>query len=188
VISCQLEILQVNVDAILQYVGHYFGATSHCGKGLVLTIAYGTEFWKIWLELWTQVVPGFRVRIIPVLGTIPAIFGQVMASYVVTHIAGMPVPMEPVVNLDVEHYGVLHHRLIEREEILYGTAAQVEVLIKFHHKQCIAVFFFQYLSCPSHLMLDHFVVEGHSATFINLVGHWHFAHVLWRLTKRRFLM
>jgi hypothetical protein len=50
-----------------------------------------------------------------------------MASYVVTHIAGMPVPMEPVVNLDVEHYGVLHHRLIEREELLYGTAAQVEV-------------------------------------------------------------
>ncbi|CAK9278645.1 unnamed protein product [Sphagnum jensenii] len=74
-----------------------------------------------------QVVPGFRIRIIPVLGTIPAIFGQVMASYVVTHIAGMPVPMEPVVNLDVEHYGVLHHRLIEREELLYGTAAQVEV-------------------------------------------------------------
>jgi hypothetical protein len=154
----------------------------------VLTIAYGTEFWKIWLELWTQVVPGFRIRIIPVLGTIPAIFGQVMASYVVTHIAGMPVPMEPVVNLDVEHYGVLHHRLIEREELLYGTAAQVEVLIKFHYKQCIPVFFFQYLSCTLHLMLDHFVVEGHSATFIKLVGHWHFALVLWRLTKRRFLM
>ncbi|CAK9237974.1 unnamed protein product [Sphagnum troendelagicum] len=60
-----------------------------------------------------QVVPGFRIRIIPVLGTIPAIFGQVMASYVVTHIAGMPVPMEPVVNLDVEHYGV------DKEEISY---------------------------------------------------------------------
>jgi hypothetical protein len=94
-----------------------------------------------------------------------------MASYVVTHIAGMPVPMEPVVNLDVEHYGVLHHRLIEREELLYGTAAQVEVLIKFHYKQCIPVFFFQYLSCTLHLMLDHFVVEGHSATFTKLVGH-----------------
>ncbi|KAI3722862.1 hypothetical protein L2E82_34011 [Cichorium intybus] len=29
-----------------------------------------------------QVVPGFRARIIPVLGTIPAIFGQIMALYV----------------------------------------------------------------------------------------------------------
>ncbi|PNX70225.1 rossmann-fold NAD(P)-binding domain protein, partial [Trifolium pratense] len=36
-----------------------------------------------------QIVPGFRVRIIPVLGTIPAIFGQVMASYVLTDLAGL---------------------------------------------------------------------------------------------------
>jgi len=74
-----------------------------------------------------QVVPGFRVRIIPVLGTIPAIFGQVMASYVVTQIAGMLFQTEPVVNLDVEHYGILHQRLIEREELLCGSAEAVEV-------------------------------------------------------------
>lgn len=74
-----------------------------------------------------QVVPGFRVRIIPVMGTIPAIFGQVMATYVVTHIAGMPVQTEPVVNLDVEHYGILHQRLIEREELQFGSAEAVEV-------------------------------------------------------------
>lgn len=76
-----------------------------------------------------QVVPGFRVRIIPVMGTIPAIFGQVMATYVVTQIAGMPVQTEPVVNLDVEHYGILHRRLVEREELQFGTAEAVEVLI-----------------------------------------------------------
>lgn len=74
-----------------------------------------------------QVVPGFRVRIIPVMGTIPAIFGQVMATYVVTQIAGMPVQTEPVVNLDVEHYGILHRRLIEREELQFGSAEAVEV-------------------------------------------------------------
>jgi len=75
-----------------------------------------------------QVVPGFRVRIIPVMGSIPAIFGQVMATYVVTQIAGMPVQTEPVVNLDVEHYGILHQRLIEREELQFGSAEAVEVL------------------------------------------------------------
>ncbi|CAN6466767.1 unnamed protein product [Victoria cruziana] len=74
-----------------------------------------------------QIVPGFRVRIIPVLGTIPAIFGQVMASYVVTKLADLHVQMEPVVNLDLDHYHILHHRLIEHEELLYGTAMEVQV-------------------------------------------------------------
>uniref|UniRef100_A0A3Q7HF42 THIF-type NAD/FAD binding fold domain-containing protein n=1 Tax=Solanum lycopersicum TaxID=4081 RepID=A0A3Q7HF42_SOLLC len=74
-----------------------------------------------------QIVPGFRVRIIPVLGTIPAIFGQVMASYVATQLAGLQVHMEPVVNFDTDHYEILHQRLIEHEELLYGTSMQVEV-------------------------------------------------------------
>ncbi|PKA47187.1 Nicastrin [Apostasia shenzhenica] len=74
-----------------------------------------------------QIVPGFRVRIIPVLGTIPAIFGQVMASYVVTQLAGLHVQTEPVVNLDLDHYRILHQRLIEHEELLYGSAQQVGV-------------------------------------------------------------
>ncbi|KAK8569250.1 hypothetical protein V6N13_107087 [Hibiscus sabdariffa] len=74
-----------------------------------------------------QIVPGFRVRIIPVLGTIPAIFGQVMASYVVTQLAGLDVQTEPVVNLDVDHYQTLLQRLIEHEESLYGTDMQVQV-------------------------------------------------------------
>ncbi|XP_022759359.1 tRNA threonylcarbamoyladenosine dehydratase isoform X5 [Durio zibethinus] len=73
------------------------------------------------------IVPGFRVRIIPVLGTIPAIFGQVMASYVVTQLAGLHVQTEPVVNLDVDHYQMLLQRLMEHEESLYGTAMEVEV-------------------------------------------------------------
>ncbi|KAI5648110.1 hypothetical protein M9H77_34115 [Catharanthus roseus] len=74
-----------------------------------------------------QIVPGFRVRIIPVLGTIPAIFGQVMASYIVTQLASLQVQMEPVVNFDMDHYRIMHQRLIEHEELLYGTAMQVQV-------------------------------------------------------------
>ncbi|XP_040252387.1 tRNA threonylcarbamoyladenosine dehydratase isoform X2 [Aegilops tauschii subsp. strangulata] len=74
-----------------------------------------------------QIVPGFRVRIIPVLGTIPAIFGQVMASYVVTQLAQLDFQTEPIVNLDLDHYRVLHHRLLEHEELIYGSAKQVLV-------------------------------------------------------------
>ncbi|KAJ1410562.1 Ubiquitin-activating enzyme [Sesbania bispinosa] len=74
-----------------------------------------------------QIVPGFRVRIIPVLGTIPAIFGQVMASYVLTDLAGFHVQTEPIVNFDMDHYHTLHQRLIEHEELLYGTSVHVQV-------------------------------------------------------------
>ncbi|KAJ4716969.1 tRNA threonylcarbamoyladenosine dehydratase [Melia azedarach] len=74
-----------------------------------------------------QMVPGFRVRIIPVLGSIPAIFGLVMASYVVTQLAELQVQTEPIVNIDVDHYRLLHQRLIEHEESLYGTAMEVQV-------------------------------------------------------------
>jgi tRNA threonylcarbamoyladenosine dehydratase len=40
-------------------------------------------------------LPTFRSRILPVLGTIPALFGNAMASYVVTELAGFPT--EPLV-------------------------------------------------------------------------------------------
>ncbi|KAH7446470.1 hypothetical protein KP509_01G058000 [Ceratopteris richardii] len=74
-----------------------------------------------------QVIPGFRVRIIPVMGTIPAIFGQVMASYVVTEIAGFEVNYEPVVQFDSDVYNMFHQRLIEQEELQFGSARGVEV-------------------------------------------------------------
>lgn len=77
-----------------------------------------------------QIVPGFRVRIIPVLGTIPAIFGQIMASYVVTLLSGLSVEMEPVVNLDLDHYRILHNRLVEHEESVYGSSIEVLVDIE----------------------------------------------------------
>lgn len=51
-----------------------------------------------------------------------------MASYVVTQLAELQVHMEPVVNFDTDHYRTLHQRLIEHEELQYGTAEQVQVL------------------------------------------------------------
>lgn len=67
---------------------------------------------------------------IPVLGTIPAIFGQVMASFVVTQLAGICVQTEPIVNLDQHRYRIIYERLIEHEQILHGSASQVQVLIR----------------------------------------------------------
>lgn len=50
-----------------------------------------------------------------------------MASYVVTELADLCLQTEPVVNLDIDHYRILHHRLLEHEEALYGSAEQVLV-------------------------------------------------------------
>lgn len=50
-----------------------------------------------------------------------------MASYVVTQLAGFQVQMEPVVNFDMDHYRMLHQRLIEHEELMYGTSMEVQV-------------------------------------------------------------
>lgn len=41
-------------------------------------------------------VPNFRVRTIPVLGTMPALFGQAAAAHVLTHLAQQPFTPEPV--------------------------------------------------------------------------------------------
>ena len=40
-------------------------------------------------------LPSFRSRILPVLGTIPALFGNAMASYVLTELAGFPIDPIP---------------------------------------------------------------------------------------------
>ena len=51
--------------------------------------------------LLVQVVPGFRVRTIPVLGTMPAIFGMAAASYILCQLAGQPFTSEPLFQLQV---------------------------------------------------------------------------------------
>lgn len=74
------------------------------------------------------------VRIILVLGTIPAIFGQIMASYVVTQLAELQVHMEPIVNFDTDHYRVLHQRLIEHEELVMARPYKFRSMLK---KSCM---------------------------------------------------
>lgn len=62
-----------------------------------------------------QVIPNFRVRTIPVLGCVPAIFGMALASHVLTEIAEAPFDGEPLIVLRSKQYDTQLDRLRERE-------------------------------------------------------------------------
>ncbi|TPX57694.1 hypothetical protein PhCBS80983_g03645 [Powellomyces hirtus] len=60
-------------------------------------------------------LPDFRVRILPVLGTLPALFGNCLASYVITELAEWPT--EPLaIKLREKTYARLHRDLVNREK------------------------------------------------------------------------
>ena len=63
-----------------------------------------------------QVVPNFRVRTIPVLGTTPAIFGMAAASYILCQLAGAPFQGEPIFSLGAAMAQRQLDRLQEREK------------------------------------------------------------------------
>ncbi|EQB47172.1 ThiF family protein [Colletotrichum gloeosporioides Cg-14] len=47
-----------------------------------------------------SVLPSFRVRILPVLGTMPAVFGYIVANHVILSISGYPLDYVPAKNRD----------------------------------------------------------------------------------------
>lgn len=74
-----------------------------------------------------QIVPGFRVRTIPVLGTSPALFGMASASYVICSLAGRPFLGEPVFQMQMAQYDTQLARLEDREEARGGTQSELQV-------------------------------------------------------------
>lgn len=60
-------------------------------------------------------VENFRLRVIPVLGTMPALFGQSMAAYVLCDLAKQKFSPESVARLSREQRNKLHHQLQQRE-------------------------------------------------------------------------
>jgi hypothetical protein len=68
-----------------------------------------------------QVVPNFRVRTIPVLGPIPAVFGMAAAAYVLTELARQPIVSEPIYSLRMNQYQTLYDRLVTRAEERWGA-------------------------------------------------------------------
>lgn len=84
-----------------------------------------------------QIVPGFRVRTIPVLGTTPAFFGMAAAAYVICHLAKAPFYPEPVYRIQAMSIKTQFHRLEDREVGNYGNSdglqvdeAEVEVILR----------------------------------------------------------
>lgn len=53
------------------------------------------------------VMPNFRVRILPVLGTMPAVFGLTVANHVILSIAGYPIDYVPAKGRDKMYEGIL---------------------------------------------------------------------------------
>ena len=74
-----------------------------------------------------QLVPNFRVGIIPVLGTLPAQFGMAAATYILAELAQAPFEGEPLVKLKGQQYDLLLADLREREEARFGESCDVRV-------------------------------------------------------------
>lgn len=60
-------------------------------------------------------VENFRIRVIPVLGTMPALFGQTMAAYVLCDLAGQKFTPEAIARLSRDQRNKLHQKLQQRE-------------------------------------------------------------------------
>lgn len=73
------------------------------------------------LLLLPQIVPNFRVRTIPVLGTAPAIFGMACAAHILCELAQAPFLGEPLIQLTGQQYDRALDRLQRREEEEFGN-------------------------------------------------------------------
>eukprot|EP00735_Rhodelphis_limneticus_P011893 TRINITY_DN5056_c0_g1::TRINITY_DN5056_c0_g1_i1::g.24863::m.24863 TRINITY_DN5056_c0_g1::TRINITY_DN5056_c0_g1_i1::g.24863 ORF type:complete len:450 (+),score=70.78,sp/O13861/TCD_SCHPO/43.72/8e-81,ThiF/PF00899.16/1.8e-38,Saccharop_dh/PF03435.13/0.00021,TrkA_N/PF02254.13/0.069,Ldh_1_N/PF00056.18/0.087,ApbA/PF02558.11/0.37,ApbA/PF02558.11/1.6e+03,3HCDH_N/PF02737.13/0.2,NAD_binding_7/PF13241.1/0.27,Birna_VP4/PF01768.11/1.4,Birna_VP4/PF01768.11/1.8e+02 TRINITY_DN5056_c0_g1_i1:26-1351(+) len=74
-----------------------------------------------------QTVEKFRVRILPVIGTIPASFGNALASVVLTEMAEKPItdPVSTPVVLSRNCFHRIHSDLNRREETLWGATKKL---------------------------------------------------------------
>nr|KAJ3412726.1 hypothetical protein HK105_002273 [Polyrhizophydium stewartii] len=79
-------------------------------------------------------LPHFRSRILPVLGTIPALFGNAMASYVLTEIGGFQTDPLPVKSrrktTDKLFNDLLKHEREQGRGVLSGAAAEKLVVVR----------------------------------------------------------
>ena len=78
-------------------------------------------------------LPTFRSRILPVLGTIPALFGNAMASYVLTELAGFPtepIPMKLSLKQNERYWKDLQLREVQILRDEYKEKGYVPHLIR----------------------------------------------------------
>ena len=85
-----------------------------------------------------QVIPNFRIRTIPVLGTTPAVFGLAAAGHVLCELADAPLDPTPMNRIQAKAIQTQYDRLERREFEQYGVEAdalgvdeqEVEILIR----------------------------------------------------------
>lgn len=86
-----------------------------------------------------QVIPNFRIRTIPVLGTTPAIFGLAAAGHVLCELAKSPLHPTPMYRIQNKAIQTQYDRLEQREIEFFGITStdqlgvdlqEVEILIK----------------------------------------------------------
>ncbi|CAI5725473.1 hypothetical protein KXD40_002115 [Peronospora effusa] len=69
----------------------------------------------------------FRIRVIPVLGTMPALFGQSMAAFVLCDLAGKKINPEAVARLSRDQRNKLYQKLQQREHMLFNEGRKIEL-------------------------------------------------------------
>ncbi|KAI9908284.1 hypothetical protein PsorP6_004407 [Peronosclerospora sorghi] len=72
-------------------------------------------------------VENFRIRVIPVLGTMPALFGQSMASYVLCDLADKKFSPEAVARLSRDQRNKLYQKLQQREHVLFHEGRKIDL-------------------------------------------------------------
>jgi len=82
---------------------------------------------RVCVSCFIQIVPNFRVRTIPVLGTAPAIFGMAAAAHILCELADAPFSSEPIIQLTGQQYDRALTRLQQREEEVYGNSEGLPV-------------------------------------------------------------
>lgn len=71
------------------------------------------------------IADGFRTRVMPVLGTSPAIMGQAMAAYVLCELAKQPFLPQPVATMSIKARHKLAQHLVNRERKVFRNLACV---------------------------------------------------------------
>lgn len=72
-------------------------------------------------------VENFRIRVIPVLGTMPALFGQSAAAYVLCDLAGQQFKPEAIARLSRDQRNKLHQKLQQREHDLFKEGKKMDL-------------------------------------------------------------
>lgn len=67
------------------------------------------------------VLPDFRVRILPVLGTMPAVFGYAVANYVILEVSGYPAEYVPAKGREKMYDGILAQLQGSEEKLARAT-------------------------------------------------------------------